>query len=235
MAYYPDNTAVFSTKTDNVTTIVAADPNSIQSEVVAVQTELGTNPRVSTLGTGGLPTYIPAPTSSSFTTVKARIANIEAGLTNALKTGYTQLSTGSYSAGGTTNISVSDYTYQKLVLVIQPTAVTSAPTVNLKINGSTITSIYTYSRIVHGTSSAPTLTGNYQTSSGFLLGTMTADYQSYVIELPNYASTTAWKTITSLAFSLYLTGFAEDSNRISSLNIVTTGTATYTATLYGVR
>jgi hypothetical protein len=79
MATYPTGVASFTTKTDGVTTVAAADPNNIQSEVVAIETYLGLNPHVSKLG-GSLPTWNAAPASNAFGSIAARIDNIESGL-----------------------------------------------------------------------------------------------------------------------------------------------------------
>jgi hypothetical protein len=153
MATYPSQIASFSTKIDNITTIVASDPNLIQAEVVATQTELGTNARVSVLGTGGLPSYIASPNSSSFSNVKARIANIEAGLTTALSGMYTQLSTGTISgtAGSPTSYNVTSTGYRKLVFVISIGTVNGCTNAVFTINGINSGGLYNYSYIRHST------------------------------------------------------------------------------------
>ena len=62
LAAYPGAIAAFSTKTDVTDVVYAAHPNSVQAEIVAVQTVLGTNPQ------------------GSAATVKQRMANIEAAV-----------------------------------------------------------------------------------------------------------------------------------------------------------
>jgi len=239
MATYPSGVASFTTKTDGVSTVVAADPNNIQAEVVALETYVGINPNVSKLG-GTLPTYNGSPTSGTFGSLAARIDNVESGLTNALKLGYTQLSQTTVNSSGTnysTTIAVSDYTYKKLVITVEITSWTSGGATTLKVNNSGSGFYgYDFSRVLYSTSTnAGTMDGTYQGNGGFTLGSAAGTMASYTIELPNYWSNNSWKTITSIGNSVFLTGVAEDPNRISNLYLLTTGTFTYTLTVYGVR
>ena len=156
MATYPDNIANFTTKIDNVDPVLAAHPNSIQAEVVAIEQTLGTSPNVSVLGTGGIPTYNAAPLSSTFNTVKSRIANIESGLTTALNVpfGYVALNSGSISGTAGTPISynvanVASANYRKLVMVIYIGTVNGCTNVLVRING--ISTGYAYSVMRHST------------------------------------------------------------------------------------
>lgn len=76
-ASYPLSVRPFSTKTNILDVIDAADPNSLQEEVVAIETVLGINPALSTApldGTGFVRT------STQYSTVVARLANIENGI-----------------------------------------------------------------------------------------------------------------------------------------------------------
>jgi hypothetical protein len=76
-ASYPLSVRPFSTKTNILDVIDAADPNSLQEEVVAIETVLGLNPALSTApldGTGFVRT------STQYNTVVARLANIENGI-----------------------------------------------------------------------------------------------------------------------------------------------------------
>ena len=82
MASYPGGYPTFSTKVDGTSTVVAADPNLIQDEVLAIENILGTNPHQSTLSSVG--SYVSNPTSTTFSTVTARVANIEAGLVSSI-------------------------------------------------------------------------------------------------------------------------------------------------------
>lgn len=161
MATYPDNIANFTTKIDNVDSVLAAHPNSIQAEVVAVEQTLGTSPNVSVLGTGGLPAYNAAPSSSTFSTVKARIANIEAGLNTALTVpfGYITLSSGNISgtAGTPITYNVSSTGYRKLVMVIYIGSVNGCTNVLARINA--LNTNYSYAFNKYGTATWTSVTG----------------------------------------------------------------------------
>ena len=76
-ASYPTSIRVFTTKT-NVTDVVdASHPNSVQEEVVAIQSTLGASPQVSTAPS---PSGTFTATSTSFASVTARLGNIETGV-----------------------------------------------------------------------------------------------------------------------------------------------------------
>ena len=76
-ASYPSSVRVFTTKQNVVDTVDASHPNSLQEEIVAVESTLGLNPGTST-------TPNPSDTfngaSNAFATVSARIANVETGV-----------------------------------------------------------------------------------------------------------------------------------------------------------
>jgi len=77
MAYYPSQTATFSNHV-NVTEIIdAAHPNNIQDELVAVETALGTNPGTSTTPS---PSGTFTATSTAYSALTGRLANIETGI-----------------------------------------------------------------------------------------------------------------------------------------------------------
>jgi hypothetical protein len=76
-ASYPLAVRPFDTKTNILDVIDAADPNSLQEEVVAIETSLGINPALSTTpldATG----YVR--TSTQYASVNQRLANIENGI-----------------------------------------------------------------------------------------------------------------------------------------------------------
>lgn len=91
-AAYPNTVQSFSVKQDFVTTVDAADPNSIQDEVVAIETVIGTNPHVSTApaSTG---TFVA--TSVTYASLAARLANIEQGIVGDTHVHYMKLAGGS--------------------------------------------------------------------------------------------------------------------------------------------
>lgn len=111
-ASYPSSVRVFSTKV-NITDIVdASHPNTVQEEVVAIQTVLGTLPNVSTTPN---PAGTFQATSTSFSTLNARLANIETGIVADTHTQYPKrengtVTTASTSQGVIRNIHVSTNT-----------------------------------------------------------------------------------------------------------------------------
>ena len=90
MAQYPSAIKSFTTKVDLVDTVFAEHVNSLQEEVVAMQNELGTEIKTSSGWVG-----IFDNTVAVWPTLKARLANIEYGLNNAL-------TSGTLPTGGTT-------------------------------------------------------------------------------------------------------------------------------------
>ena len=76
-ATYPGSVRVFSTKANVTDTIDASHPNTLQEEVVAVQTVLGTNPNLSSAANSSVAFNAAA---ISYATVSARLANIENGV-----------------------------------------------------------------------------------------------------------------------------------------------------------
>lgn len=78
-AYYPSNLKNdFTTKVDFVTTVFAEHVNSLQDEITAIETTLGTSP---TASSGWVGTFSTA--TSTWATLKARLNNIEFGLKSA--------------------------------------------------------------------------------------------------------------------------------------------------------
>lgn len=77
MATYPNQVVTFPTHVNITEIIDSSHPNNIQSEVVALQVALGTNPSTST-SPSALGTF--NATSTVFSDVKARLANIEVGV-----------------------------------------------------------------------------------------------------------------------------------------------------------
>jgi hypothetical protein len=77
--YYPGNIKNdFSSKVDFTDTVIASHINDLQGEVTAIETTLGTYPLTSSgWGTSGFDT-----TTTTWSTVKDRINNIEVGIAN---------------------------------------------------------------------------------------------------------------------------------------------------------
>jgi len=137
-AVFPGGVKTYTDKTDGVSVVLAADINSVQEEVNAVETALGTTPATSVLGTGSIGTYSPVP--GALANVSARIKNLEAGLsaesTDGSRVGYTLLYSGNFtSAPGA--LSVTGSSYIKIVVVIRVTAVSGATSITLNANSAT--------------------------------------------------------------------------------------------------
>lgn len=76
-ASYPGSIKVFTSKTNVTDVIDASHPNTLQEEVLAIESVLGVNPNVSTT-----PSAVGSfnATSQSYATLGARLANIETGV-----------------------------------------------------------------------------------------------------------------------------------------------------------
>jgi hypothetical protein len=94
-ASYPTSIAGFLDKVNVVDIIDASHPNSIQSEVIAIETTLGTEPNRSTTPSSS-GTFNGA--SNLFSTVGLRLNNIETGVVSDAHTQYLR------KAGDTTNV-----------------------------------------------------------------------------------------------------------------------------------
>jgi len=171
MATYPASLKTYTNKVDGVDTVLAADMNSVQGEIQAIEGELGTTPRTSIIATGG--TYNASGTN---TTVAARLNNLEAGLTgdgtNGTRVGYTQLATGSL-ASTSTSVSITTTGYNKVVVIIYFQNMTSGSKVDMNVNSSTLQKFgrfnYAASPTVVGDNAATTglpITNNAAPASG---------------------------------------------------------------------
>lgn len=78
MTYYPDAIASFTTKYDNTTTVMADHVNALQSELVATQNALGVGIKTSVYSD----TTPWAGSDITYSTLSARLENIERGLVN---------------------------------------------------------------------------------------------------------------------------------------------------------
>ena len=76
-ASYPSAVRSFSTKTNVLDIIDASDPNSLQEEVIAIESSLGINPALSTSPN---PSSGFTATSTQYSTLAQRLANIENGI-----------------------------------------------------------------------------------------------------------------------------------------------------------
>ena len=85
MASYPSAVALFPTHVNITEIIDASHPNNIQGEVIAIQTELGTDPATSTSPS---PSGTFNASSTPFTDVATRLANIETSVVSDAHTQY---------------------------------------------------------------------------------------------------------------------------------------------------
>lgn len=85
---YPSSSAEFTTKVDNVDNVMADHVNKLQGEVKAIQDTIGTNPQISGLMSGGSFNLTP---STNYSTLTARVANVEAGLYKSINTNYVSI------------------------------------------------------------------------------------------------------------------------------------------------
>lgn len=99
-ASYPSSIRVFSTKV-NITDIVdASHPNSVQEEVVAIQTTLGVLPATSTTPSAS-GTF--TATSTAYSTLNQRLANIETGIVADTHTQYVKKVDGAVTTASTSS------------------------------------------------------------------------------------------------------------------------------------
>jgi len=236
MATYPNNIKSFTTKVDGVTTVAAADVNDLQSEVVAVQTALGTNPAGSVLGTSSIGTYTAVP--GTLNNVSARLQNLEAGLTanatDGARVGYTLLDSGNWTASKT--VTVAGSSYVKIVIVINCTtqATTNQGAVLIKVNSAT--SGYKYANFTYA--SPPTSAGGTN-GVGFLASAnaafLTGD--SVTLEIYNVANA-GRKTAVWYSDAGYGAGSIDVAAVTQVVLAVTTGAnypAAATYSVYGVK
>jgi hypothetical protein len=77
VASYPSSVKVFTTKSNTTDVVDSSHPNSIQDEVIAIESILGVNPNVSTTPSSS-GTF--NATSNNFSTLTDRLSNIETGI-----------------------------------------------------------------------------------------------------------------------------------------------------------
>jgi hypothetical protein len=153
-ASYPSSIRVFTTKV-NVTDVVdASHPNSVQEEVVAIQSTLGASPQISTApSSGGSFTA----TSTTFGSVNARLANIETGIVSDSHSQYLR------KAGDTNNIITVGASTTK-GLVVRGAASQSANLLEFQNSSSTVLSAINSDGVFVGAVTPPDLVVNEKTS-----------------------------------------------------------------------
>jgi len=113
-ASYPSAVRSFSTKTNVLDIIDASDPNSLQEEVIAIETSLGINPALSTTPN---PSSGFTATSTQYSTLAQRLANIENGIVGDTHTQYLK------KAGGET---ITNATASNVAIIVKGASSQSA-------------------------------------------------------------------------------------------------------------
>ena len=99
-ASYPTSVRSFTTKVNVVDIIEASHPNSLQEEVIALESVIGTSPSLATAATASGW----ANTATDYVTVKARLANIEKGIVADSHTQYVKIAGGSTITSSANNV-----------------------------------------------------------------------------------------------------------------------------------
>jgi hypothetical protein len=103
-ASYPGAVRPFVNKTNVVDIIDAAHPNSLQEEVVAIESTIGLNPALSTAPS---PSGTFSATATQYTTLVQRLANIETGIVADVHTQYVRKTGNETIVNGTsTNVAL---------------------------------------------------------------------------------------------------------------------------------
>jgi hypothetical protein len=125
-ASYPTNLRAFSTKRNTLDIVDAADPNSLQEEVIAIENILGVNPNISTAPVSS-GTFVT--TSTAYSNLTARLANIETGIVSDSHTQYIRR---------TGNETITNATASNVALTIKGAASQSADLQQWKNSSNTV-------------------------------------------------------------------------------------------------
>jgi hypothetical protein len=143
-ASYPSAVRSFSTKTNVIDIIDASDPNSLQEEVIAIESSLGINPALSTTPN---PSSGFTATSTQYTTLVQRLANIENGIVGDSHTQYLK------KAGGET---ITNATAANVAITVKGASSQSANLQEWKNNANTnVASITANGTLTANSVSAP--------------------------------------------------------------------------------
>jgi hypothetical protein len=234
MATYPSTLKTYTNKVDGVDLVLAADVNSLQGEVQAIEAELGVDPSNTALPSAGQ--YYP---NGNGSTVADRLTNLEAGLTaestDGYHVGYTLLHNGNYtSAPGA--LAISSGSFFKIVVVIRITSGASAG-VTLNVNNAT-TVKYGY---FNYTTAVPSTGGGSLTGGSFPISNVAVPTSGDTITAEIFnangsgAKTCSWVNGAGFGSGIATAGGTITSG-ISTLTISSSAyptTATYS--IYGVK
>ena len=161
MASYPSQVATFPTHVNITEIIDASHPNNIQGEVVAIESTLGVDPTTSTTPS---PSGTFNGTSTTFSTLKARIDNIETGVVSDAHTQYIR------KTGDTANVITPSAITTKGLIV----KATSGQTANLQewqTSGGTPTTYINASGALIGTASGNVALSTVTAAGDLIIGT----------------------------------------------------------------
>jgi hypothetical protein len=235
MATYPAGLKTYTNKTDGVDLVLAADVNSLQDEVEAIEAELGVNPSSTALPSAGQ--YYP---NGNGSTVADRLTNLEAGLTagstDGYHVGYTLLHSGNFtSAPGA--LSVPGTAFTKFVVVIRVTTPGSLAGVTLNANGATTLKygFFNYANAV------PTVGGGSTSTGPFPIDNSTNPLANHTITAELYnVNGGGGKTITWINGFGFGNGIALAGGTITAaITTITLAASAYATTatysIYGVK
>jgi len=161
MASYPSQIATFPTHVNITEIIDASHPNNIQGEVVAIESTLGVDPVTSTTPS---PSGTFNGTSTTFSSVKARLDNIETGIVSDAHSQYIR------KTGDTANVITPSATTTKGLIV----KATSGQTANLQewqTSGGTATTYINSSGALIGTASGNVPLSTVTAAGDLIIGT----------------------------------------------------------------
>jgi hypothetical protein len=191
MASYPSQVATFPTHVNITEIIDASHPNNIQGEVVAIESTLGVDPVTSTTPS---PSGTFNGTSTTFSSVKARLDNIEIGIVSDAHTQYIR------KTGDTANIIVPSAITTKGLIV----KAASGQTANLQewqTSGGTPTTYINASGALIGTASGNVALSTVTAAGDLIIGTGAGAVSNLGIgttgkALVSNGTTASWQTPT---------------------------------------
>lgn len=215
-AAYPTGIASFINKV-NVTDIIdASHPNSLQDEVVATQATLGTEPNRSTTPS---PSGTFNATTNLYSTVGARLNNLEVGVVSDAHTQYLR------KAGDTANVITIGASTTK-GLVVRGAASQSANLLEFQNSSSTVLSYINSAGAFVGSITPPDLTINNQTA-GYTIGLVDKNALVVVNSASNLQVTVPANSTTAFPAGSQINIFRRGSGKVQ---VIGSGTATIVGT-----
>jgi hypothetical protein len=215
-AAYPTGIASFINKV-NVTDIIdASHPNSLQDEVVATQSTLGTEPNRSTSPS---PSGTFNASTNLYSTVGARLNNIEVGVVSDAHTQYLR------KAGDTANVITIGASTTK-GLIVKGAASQSANLLEFQNSSATVLSYINSAGAFVGAVTPPDLTINNQTT-GYTIGVVDKNALISVTSASNLQVTVPANSTTAFPAGSQINIFRRGTGKVQ---IVGAGTASIVGT-----